>query len=71
MESKVFVQSFGSIFFSLIEIKYLPFLMLSIVVAPNTYCLSFLVFSTFDVKNFLIGPIDELTVFILEDLEPS
>jgi len=33
--------------------------------------LSFLIFATSNIKNFIVRPIDELFIFVLENLEPS
>jgi hypothetical protein len=40
-------------------------------VTPNDNFSSFFIFSTMDIKSLLVGPIDELFLLILEELEPS
>jgi len=71
VESEFIIHSLGSNFFSFVKIDNLPLLMSSSVVTPYTYSLAFLVFTSFDVKDFTTLPIDELVVLILEHLEPS
>jgi hypothetical protein len=41
------------------------------VVGPNSYSLTFNVFSSLDIKNLVVGPVDELILIVLEELEPS
>jgi len=71
METKVFVETLGLVSLSFIEINNLPLLVSASVVSPNSNSLSFLVLSSFDVKDLAALPVDELVVLILEDLEPS
>jgi hypothetical protein len=46
-------------------------LVLSSIVTPNTYCLSFFIFASSNIKNLVVIPVHELAVLILEDLPPS
>jgi hypothetical protein len=46
-------------------------LVLSSIVAPNTYCLSFFIFASSNIKNLVVIPVHELAVLILENLPPS
>jgi len=71
MESELLVEALSLISVSFVKIDNLPLLVLSSVVSPNSNWCSFLILSTFDVKDFAGLPVDELAVFILEDLEPS
>jgi hypothetical protein len=41
------------------------------VVTPDTNLMAFFVFTSSNIKDLVVGPIDELAVLILEDLEPS
>jgi hypothetical protein len=71
METKFFVQSLSLNLSSLVKIDNLPLLVSSIVVTPNSNCLSFLVLCSLDIKDLVVGPVDELVFVELEDLEPS
>jgi hypothetical protein len=71
METEVFANSLGSNCISFVKIDNLPLLMLSSVVTVNTNCLTFFVFTSFNIKYFAALPVDELIVLILEYLEPS
>ena len=50
--------------------KDCPLLVVSSVVAPDTNCLTFLVFASLDVKDLAVLPVYKLFILILEDLEP-
>jgi hypothetical protein len=71
MESEVLVKSLGLNSVSFVKIDNSPSLMNSVVVTKDTYCLSFSILGTCDIKYFTTLPIDELAVLILEYLEPS
>jgi hypothetical protein len=71
MEAPFFVQALLLFFFGLVNIDNLPLLVLSSIVAPNSYGLTFLVFTSFNIKDLVVVPVDELAVLILEHLEPS
>jgi hypothetical protein len=71
MEAPFFAHSLGLFLLSLVKIDNLPLLVFSSVVTPNSYGLAFNILSSFNIKYFAVLPIDELTVLILEDLEPS
>jgi hypothetical protein len=55
----------------LVKIEDLPFLVSLSVISSNTYSLTFFIFGSCNIKYFHVGPIGELSIFILEDLEPS
>jgi hypothetical protein len=71
MEAPFFIQALLLFFFCLVNVDYLPLLVLSSVVAINSNGLTFLVFSSFNIKYLVVIPVDELAVLILEHLEPS
>jgi hypothetical protein len=71
VESEFLVESLGSIFFSFINIEYLPLLMLSSVVSPNTDWMSFFILGTLNIKDLVVLPVDKLVILILENLPPS
>jgi len=71
METKLFGNTLCLWTLRFVKIDYLPLLMLSFVVAPNTNWMSFFVLSTFDVKDLIALPINELVILISENLEPS
>jgi hypothetical protein len=71
IEAKVLVNSLGLDWTSFVNIKNSPSLVLSTVVSVDTYCLSFSILGTSDIKYFTVLPIDELAILILEYLEPS
>jgi hypothetical protein len=71
MESEVLVESLLLRSLILVKIEYIPLLVLSSVVAPNSNWVSFFILSSLDIENFATLPVDELVVLILEDLEPS
>jgi hypothetical protein len=70
-ETEVFAESTGLNLISFVEIDDLPFLCLGSIVAPDLNWVSFDIFSSSNIKNLVVGPVDELVVFVLEDLEPS
>jgi hypothetical protein len=45
--------------------------MFAFVVTPDSNLLSFNIFSSSDIEDLVVGPVDELAVLILENLEPS
>jgi hypothetical protein len=71
MESKVFAISFSSNCTRFVEINNLPFLVSTSIIAPYSYSLAFSVFSSLNIKDLVVVPVDELAVLKLEDLEPS
>jgi hypothetical protein len=71
MEAKFFIQSLSLNLASFIKIKNLPFLGLGTIVTPNLNWVSFFISSSSYIKGFVVSPVDELVVLILEDLEPS
>jgi hypothetical protein len=71
METKVFIETLCLRTICFIKIDNIPLLSSASVIAENTYCLSFFILATFNLKNFAALPIDELVILILEYLEPS
>jgi hypothetical protein len=71
MESEVLIESLGLDWSSFVKIDNSPFLMLSIIVTPDSNGLTFFILGTSNIKYFTILPIDELVVLILEYLEPA
>jgi hypothetical protein len=71
METEVLVQSLGLWSLCFIKIDNIPLLSSGSIVGPNLNWGTFTVIATFDIKNFLVLPVDELVVLILEDLPPS
>ena len=71
MESEFFVESLGFSFCSFVKIENSPFLVILASVVLSSYCLTFFVFASCNIENLVVGPIDELAFFELEDLEPS
>jgi hypothetical protein len=71
METKLFIQSLGLSLLFLVKIEDLPSLMFTTIVTPDSDCVSFFIFASFNIKDLVVLPIDELSTFILEDLEPS
>jgi hypothetical protein len=71
VESEFFIQSLGFSLSSLVKIKNLPHLIVLTRVVFKIYIFTFFVFAVSYTKNFVISPVDELTLLVLEDLEPS
>jgi hypothetical protein len=71
MESKVFGDTLGLWALCFIKINNFPLLMSTSVIAPNSNLLSFFVFTSSNVKDLVVVPVDELAILILEDLPPS
>jgi hypothetical protein len=71
METKLVAHSLVLNLVSLINIDYIPLLVLSFVVVENSNSCTFFILGCLDLKNFAALPVDELIVLILEDLEPS
>jgi hypothetical protein len=71
VESEFFIESLGLKLSGLIKIEYLPLLVLSSVVTPNSNGMAFLVFSPLNIKYLVVTPVDKLAVLILEYLPPS
>jgi len=44
--------------------------MFASVVTLDANGMTFLVFASCNIKDLVVGPVDELTVLVLEDLEP-
>jgi len=71
MEAKVFVESLSLDGICFIKINHIPDLSFRSIVAPYLNWISFLVFSSSDIKDLVVGPVNELVVLILENLEPA
>ena len=71
MESEVLVDTLIFSLSGLVNIEDSPLLVVALVVAPDAYSLSFYIFTSFNIKNLAVLPVDELFVLILEDLPPS
>jgi hypothetical protein len=70
-ETEVLAVSLSGNGIRFIKINYLPFLCLGSIVAPYLNWVSFFILTTSYIKDLVVGPVDELVVLILEDLEPS
>ena len=75
MESEFFVESFSSKWFRFINIDDLPSLVLvgSIVtvLGVNNNSLTFVIFTSVNIKNFVVGRVYKEFILVLEYLEPS
>ena len=71
METEVLIKSLGLSLISLVEIQHSPLLVVSSIVVPYTYSVSFFVLVTFDLKDLAVLPVDELFILILENLPPT
>jgi len=71
MEAKFFAHTLCCYSFCFIKINDIPFLSLGSIVAPYLDRVAFNVFTSSDIKDLIVRPVDELVVLILEDLEPS
>ena len=70
MESKLFIESTSSIFFSFVKIDNLPFLVLSVVLLPDNDLSTFFIFTTMYIKTSLVVDVAEMLSFEDEYLEP-
>jgi hypothetical protein len=71
VETKLFAKDFSSNCIRFVEINNLPFLSLGSIVAIYLDFMTFFIFATLNIKDLIVGPVDELVVLVLEDLEPS
>jgi len=71
MEAKIFVETLSLDSISFVKIDNIPNLSFGFVVAPYLNWVSFLVFTSSDIKDLAVGPVDELAILILENLEPA
>jgi hypothetical protein len=71
VESEIFIESFLWYWLGLVKIDDLPSLVSTIVSLPVDYCLSFNIFTSFNIKTSLVLPIDDVLILIGEDLPPS
>jgi hypothetical protein len=70
VESEIFMKSLSLDTLCLINIDDLPFLVLSIVFLPGKDFTSFFISIMINVKYFMINNVDEVFLFIFEELEP-
>jgi len=70
MESEFFIESLGLNLISFVKINNLPSLVSSIVWFPSNDLSSFFISSTMYIKCFTVGPVDELSFLVLEELPP-
>jgi hypothetical protein len=66
VETEFLVETLGFCLISLVKIENLPFLVRLVIVTLDTNYLSFLVLAVFNVKNFVVSPVNELTLVIFE-----
>jgi hypothetical protein len=71
MESKVLVDTLSLWALCFVEIDNIPLLSCSSIAGPNLNRVAFFIFTSFNIKNLLALPVNELVVLILEYLEPS
>jgi hypothetical protein len=71
METKFIVNTLSSALVSFINIKDCPFLVSTTIVTIDSYGSTFLIFASFNIKDFTGLPVDELVVLIFENLPPS
>ena len=71
METKLFIDSLSSSLVSLVKIQNLPLLSFRSVITPYLNWVHFFESASLNIKDLVVGPVDELVALILEDLEPS
>jgi hypothetical protein len=71
VETELFVISLSISLTSLVNVNDSPLLMVAIIVAPDSNCLSFIILGSLNIENLLVSPVDELLILVLEDLPPS
>jgi hypothetical protein len=71
VETIFFIHTLSIFLLSFIKIYNLPFLGFGSIVTPNLNWVTFFIFTSFDIKDLTVAPVDELVVLIFEDLEPS
>jgi hypothetical protein len=71
IESEVLVETLLFSLAGLVNIKDCPLLVVALIVAPDSDRSSFFVFTSFNIKDLVVLPVDKLLVLILEDLPPS
>jgi hypothetical protein len=70
-KAEIFVHSLGYYILDLVSIDDLPSLVGTVVSIPCDDLSSFLISSTMDIKALSVLDIDEVLIFISEDLPPS
>jgi hypothetical protein len=71
VETEFLMKSLLLYLVSLVNIDNIPFLVWFSMVAPGNNSLTFNIFSSSDIKNLSVTPVDELVISILEELPPS
>jgi hypothetical protein len=71
METEVLVDSLSLWSLGFVKINNIPLLSSGSIVFENTNCVAFFILSVFNIKDSLILPVNELTILIFENLEPS
>jgi hypothetical protein len=71
METEFFVKTLSLNCLCLVKIDNSPFLVVLTGVFGNSNWVSFFILGVGNIKNLVVGPIDELTLLEFEDLEPS
>jgi hypothetical protein len=70
VEAEVLVKSLFLDLFSFVKIDDLPSLVFTILSSMDNNFATFLIFLSFNMKLLLVLPVDELFIFIGEDLPP-
>ena len=70
MEAKFFVESLGLDWLSFVKIDDIPSLVCTIVSVMYLDICHFFIYITLDGKAFLVLPVDEVLISIIEDLPP-
>jgi hypothetical protein len=71
IETEFFIKTLSFSLLCFVNIQNLPLLVFALVATPYSNSLSFNVFSSCNIKDLVVRPIDEFAVIILEDLPPS
>jgi hypothetical protein len=71
METEFVIKTLLSILVSFIKVNNFPLLVSTTIVTKYSNCCTFFIFASLNFNDLVVGPVDELVVLILEDLEPS
>lgn len=71
VESEVFADTLGLDGLCFVKIDHIPDLSLRSIVAIDLDWVAFNVFTSSNIKDLVVGPVDELVVLVLEYLEPA
>jgi hypothetical protein len=71
VETEVFANTLSLWSLSFVKINDIPSLGSASVVWPDTYWVTFNIFTTIDIESLVALPVDELVVLISENLPPS